>query len=211
MALFILGSVAALLMLGVSIYILLLKHNFRVAIFAVGASILTPLVIVTGNCMLDSRSAGCAWGKARLLHYIAFSAITIGPLLYLTITAAVQMKRKRDCKSTHRYRLYGGDAVRFNNKRLTHINADGESQSIRWAQVNEIRVIRATAQPSGQNIDWVFASRNRSRQLQIRNRARGMKQLLAHIQRLPGFDQESVKMAMATTTEINFLVWSRRL
>ena len=210
MAINILGTTAALLLLAVSIYILLLKQNIRVAGFAVGASILTPLLIVTGNCMLNSQSEACAWGKARLPVYLIISAITIAPLLYLMVTAALNFKQKRDRKSTHRYRLYGGDAVRFNNKRLTHIKADGKSQSIRWQQVDEIRVIRATAQSSGKNVDWILTNRNQTRQLRIRNQARGMKQLVAHIQRWPGFDQESVKMAMATTTEINFLVWARR-
>lgn len=210
MAVFIMGLTAALLLLAVSIYILLLKQNFRIAVFAAGVSILTPLIIVTANCTLDSQSEACAWGKARLLHHLAVSALTIGPLLYLLVTAAAQFKHKRDRKSTHRYRLYGGDAVRFNNKRLTHIKADGKSQSIRWQQVDEIRVIRATAQSSGKNVDWILTNRNQTRQLRIRNQARGMKQLVAHIQRWPGFDQESVKMAMATTTEINFLVWARR-
>lgn len=209
MAIIILGFTAALLLLAVSIYILLLKQNIRVAGFAVGAGILTPLLIVTGNCMLNSQSSACAWGKARLPYYLTISALAIAPVLYLLLTATVQFKQKRDRKSRHRQRLYGGEAVRFNDKRLTHISSQGESESLRWQQIHEIRVIRTTAKPSDRYIDWIFTSRNHSRQIRIGNRARGMKQLAAHIQRLPGFDQDSVNMAMATTAEINFLVWVR--
>ena len=209
MTVFILGLTAALLLLAVSIYILLLKKNLRVAVFAVGASILIPPLLVTGTCILNPSADACSWGKAHLPYYLAVSAITMGPLIYLLMTAAFHYRKHRARKYRYNRRSHGDEAVRFNGEKLIHINSEGQSQSMRWSQIDEIRVVTATVKPSGRDLGWIFANRNQSRQIRIGSRAHGMKQLVAHIRRLPDFDQDSFKMAMATTAEINFLVWMR--
>ena len=205
----ILGLILGLALLVLSFYILLLKKNIRIAVLALGIAVVIPMLAVTANCIRDSNSDSCSRGKAHLPYYILSSTITIAPLLYLLTTAAIYYKHKRTRAQRYRRRSNKDEVVKFNSNKLTHIDRDGKIKSIRWQSIDEIRVAKSPSPTAGKDLVWIFIGRNKTKQVRIGNEARGMEQLIPHIQRMPGFDSDSFKMASAASVDVNFLIWIR--
>jgi hypothetical protein len=101
------------------------------------------------------------------------------------------------------------ERVHFDATGIVSTMPDGRKQSIHWSDVSRITVVTTDAGPAVEDVYWEFSSADREIRLVIANGAEGMKELLAHIQRLPGFDNRRLVEAMGCTTYKEFLVWQK--
>jgi hypothetical protein len=204
----IIWAIAALMLSAVSIYVLLLKKNIRVAGIATGAGILLPLFIVAGNCIIDSHSTSCALGKVYFPYFFTASLMTFTPLLYLLVTVLLYQHGKRRRRYGYRYRN-GNERVRFDNQRVYYSNTAGRRTSMSWRQIREIRIARTVQEPGATAFDWELVGKDESRPLRIGGGSNGIERLTAHIKQLPGFDHNSFSLAMGTTSTGSHLIWMR--
>jgi hypothetical protein len=99
------------------------------------------------------------------------------------------------------------ERVRFDATHIVRTMSDGRSETIEWRDVSKITIVTSDAGPAVEDVYWEFASAKSERGCLVANGAEGMRELLAHIQRFPGFDNRRVAEAMGSTTSNEFVVW----
>ena len=98
-------------------------------------------------------------------------------------------------------------ALQVDDEQIECVYADGESRILRWADLGSV-VIRTTAGgPIESDLFWNLYDRAGTLQLIIPNDFVGTADLLQALQRLPGFDNESVVHASGSTTPADFICW----
>lgn len=205
----ILWATTAFLLLAVSVYVLLLKKNVRVAALATLASAFIPLLLLTGNCIVNSQSIACVHWKTYFPHYLAGFLIAVAPVLYLLTTAAFHIFRHAGKRYKHGL-YHHRESVSFDRRRIILIDDEGKRRRIPWRQVSEIRVEKAAHKPTAESCDWVLVGKDESQKIRIGEDARGMNDLTARIKKLPGFDNSSLSMARRAKSENSFLIWMRK-
>lgn len=84
--------------------------------------------------------------------------------------------------------------------------ANGEHEAVRWAELTEVWVLTTDDGPYGEDVYFALVSTN-GKGVAVPNGLAVQHDLLAHLQKLPGFDNTAVVAAMGSTTNQRFVVW----
>ena len=98
-------------------------------------------------------------------------------------------------------------SVAFDGEGVRHERGDGASESVRWEELREVCVLTTDGGPYVDDVFWVLVGREGG--CAIPSETAGMGELLSRLQRLPGFDNEAVIRAMASTENATFVCWRR--
>jgi hypothetical protein len=91
------------------------------------------------------------------------------------------------------------ERVLFDNLMITNSSADGETQSVRWDDLQEIVILTTDDGPTAEDVYWMLLGANS--RCAVSGGAQGMNELLLRLQKLPGFNNEAVIKAMGSTTQ----------
>jgi hypothetical protein len=83
-----------------------------------------------------------------------------------------------------------------------------ETQRVAWSELQRVEIITTDEGPWAADVIWVL--HGASSGCVIPQGATGHKRLLERLQELPGFDNEAVIRAMASTSNDTFVAWVRR-
>jgi hypothetical protein len=103
----------------------------------------------------------------------------------------------------------GMDRVRFDGEEVTRWMADGRSEHVRWDELEEVGIITTDEGPFAEDVYWILVARGGNGGCAVPSGAEGADALLARLQELPGFDNEVVIRAMASTENARFVCWRR--
>lgn len=100
------------------------------------------------------------------------------------------------------------DRVHFDDATITSTLANGgETETVRWDDLQEVGIVTTDEGPAAEDVFWLLLGANG--RCAVPSGADGMKELLARLQKLPGFDNESVIKAMGSTENAKFVCWKR--
>ena len=100
------------------------------------------------------------------------------------------------------------DRVHFDAATITNTLAGrGETETVRWDDLQEVGIVTTDEGPAAEDVFWILLGANG--RCAVPGGADGMKELLARLQQLPGFDNGAVIKAMGSTANANFLCWKR--
>lgn len=97
--------------------------------------------------------------------------------------------------------------VTFNEEVITCQRPSGLVETVKWADLQMIMIMTTEDGPAVNDVFWVFEAGNSG--CVVPSDADGMERLLIRLQQLPGFDNESVLTAMASTTNQQFVCWKQ--
>ena len=99
------------------------------------------------------------------------------------------------------------DTVAFDGEQVTRTLPDGRTERVRWNELEEISIVTTADGPLTEDVFWML--RGTSGGCAVPGEARGINELLARLQQLPGFDNEAVVHAMGSTSNATFVCWKR--
>jgi len=99
------------------------------------------------------------------------------------------------------------DRVHFDDLMITNAFADGETQSVRWDDLQEVGILTTDDGPTAEDVYWILLGANS--RCAVSGGAQGMNELLLRLQKLPGFNNEAVIKARGSTTHNKFVCWKR--
>jgi len=92
---------------------------------------------------------------------------------------------------------------------VTRFRPDGVRESVRWDQLAEVGIHTTDDGPWSEDFFWLLIASDGIAGCAVPNGAEGADGLLATLQKLPGFDNETVVEAMGSTTNAQFVCWKR--
>jgi len=95
-----------------------------------------------------------------------------------------------------------------NDECITKIVPNGEKETVRWADIDEVGVIVAGGESFSEDIFWVLLGENVS--CGIPSSAEGISELIPHLRQLPDFNDEMLVRAMSATEDVKFVCWRRQ-
>ncbi len=101
----------------------------------------------------------------------------------------------------------GVDRITFDNRIVTRTMPDGRTESVRWDQLKEVGILTTDEGPLVDDMFWLLLGDRGG--CAIPSESTGMKELLIRLQKLPGFDNETVIKAMGSTSNAKFVCWKR--
>lgn len=99
------------------------------------------------------------------------------------------------------------ERVTFDDVAVVRSMADGTRELVRWDDLEAVMILTTDEGPFVDDVFWLLKGRESG--CAIPSEAEGMDALLHRLQALPGFDNEAVIMAMASTENATFLCWRR--
>lgn len=106
-------------------------------------------------------------------------------------------------KSTYK----ANETVVFDETKITRTMRDGKQETLQWAELQEVSIITSDEGPFVDDVFWVLSGTDTG--CLVPSEADGAKELLAHLQKLPGFNNEAVIQAMGSAENAKFLCWSK--
>lgn len=101
------------------------------------------------------------------------------------------------------------DQVSFDERAITRILSDGTVKKVRWDDLQEVGIVTTDEGPWVDDVYWMLVDSNGG--CSVSKGTRGMNELLARLQQLPGFDNEVFTRAMGSTDNNEFVCWKRRV
>lgn len=98
-------------------------------------------------------------------------------------------------------------AVLFDDQEVRCVRRDGSEQSVRWDDLQVVLIQTTDSGPAIDDMFWVLGTASGG--CTIPSEAKGCQELLAKLQRLPGFNNESVISAAICTHNDLFVCWKR--
>ena len=89
-----LGSIFFVLTV-LAVYLYRRIKNHKTFFICIGAAIMIPIVNAIISCQISHISEACVWNKALLLFTVPFSLLAIAPSVYLVITGAQLIYKRR--------------------------------------------------------------------------------------------------------------------
>ena len=86
---------------------------------------------------------------------------------------------------------------------------DGATETVRWEDLTEVGIITTDEGPFVEDVFWILVGADERTGCAVAQGAEGNEELLARLQKLPGFDNEAVIQAMGSTTNARFTCWQR--
>ena len=99
-------------------------------------------------------------------------------------------------------------SVTFDEVVVACRHPDGSTQSIRWADLQEVRIETTNAGPFLDDVFWVLS--DQESQCVIPSESLGVQLLLERLQTLPSFDNNAVIRAMSCAENQQFICWRRQ-
>jgi len=99
--------------------------------------------------------------------------------------------------------------VAFDDVGVTFAQANGTRQLVRWSELVEVGVLTTDEGPTVDDVHWVLIDQT-GEGFAVPSESEGMKDLLARLQSLPGFDNQAVIEAMGSSQNAKFVCWTRR-
>lgn len=99
------------------------------------------------------------------------------------------------------------ETVHFDDTKVTRTMRDGKHEIIQWSELREVAIITTNEGPFVDDVFWVLSGTDTG--CLVPSEADGAKELLAHLQKLPGFNNEAVIQAMGSTENGKFICWSK--
>ena len=97
------------------------------------------------------------------------------------------------------------DLVSFDDTVITRTLPDGKTETVRWDDLQEVGIITTDEGPVAEDVYWMLMGSGGG--CAVSGGAKGMKELLARLQQLPGFDNAAVIKAMGSTSNNKFQCW----
>lgn len=124
--------------------------------------------------------------------------IQIAGFLILLLLTVRLFNFRRTVKTAH---------VLFDNLRITNASANGETQSVRWEDLQEVGILTTDQGPGVEDVYWILLGTEG--RCTVPGGAEGMNEMLIRLQQLPGFNNGAVIQAMGSTTNNKFVCWKR--
>ena len=99
------------------------------------------------------------------------------------------------------------ETVAFDDIKVTCAKHDGEQTTLHWSDLVEVSIFTSDGGPFMDDVLWVLSGETSV--CLIPSEAEGANKLLAHLQKLPGFNNEAVIQAMGSTANAVFVCWSK--
>lgn len=99
------------------------------------------------------------------------------------------------------------EQVVFDTERVVRTLLDGREESVRWDDLNEVRIITTDQGPLIQDVYFLLIGKSGG--CAVPSNANGADTLLARLQDLPGFDNATFIESMSSTENAEFLCWKR--
>ncbi|GHU06754.1 hypothetical protein FACS1894158_14110 [Betaproteobacteria bacterium] len=100
------------------------------------------------------------------------------------------------------------ETVQFDDTKVTRTMRDGRQETIQWSELKEVAVITTDEGPFVDDVFWVLSGADTG--CLVPGEADGAKELLARLQKLPGFNNEAAILAMGSTENAKFVCWSKQ-
>lgn len=101
------------------------------------------------------------------------------------------------------------ESVAFDEVGVTRKMLTGKRETIRWDEVNRIRIVTTDDGLFSEDMFWVFENAAQTKGCFVENGAEGLRDLLKHIQTFEGFNNLNVVEASGSTRNAEFIVWTR--
>ena len=99
------------------------------------------------------------------------------------------------------------DTVTFDEQQVIRTLADGRTETARWDDLLEVSIMTTDEGPFAVDVYWLL--RGASGGCTVPSDAEGLEALLARLQQLPNFNNETVVQAMGSTANATFVCWTR--
>jgi hypothetical protein len=97
--------------------------------------------------------------------------------------------------------------VNVSDSGVSCLRPDGAAESLKWDDLQRVEILTTDAGPFAPDVFWVLHGSETG--CVVPQGATGESTLLRRLQSLPGFSNEAVMQAMASTTNQEFLCWQR--
>ena len=84
--------------------------------------------------------------------------------------------------------------------------SDGRTESVTWDELRQVLVITTSAGPFGEDVYYILDGGENG---VVVAQSQMTEDLLTRLQALPGFDNDTLIEAMASTCDADFLIWER--
>lgn len=98
-------------------------------------------------------------------------------------------------------------SVAFDEEQIVRTMSDGNTEVVRWDDLQSVSVITTSGGPWSEDVFWVLLGESGG--CAIPQGVLGAKELLVKLQTLPGFKNEVFIQAMGSTSSAKFLCWER--
>lgn len=99
------------------------------------------------------------------------------------------------------------ESIRFDDLGVVRTMTNGVTESVRWADLEKVSVATTDAGPWSDDVVWLLEGSTGG--CAVPQSAVGADDLLARLQGLPGFDNETFVAAMGCTDNAIFVCWQR--
>lgn len=99
------------------------------------------------------------------------------------------------------------DDVTFDDTGVRRVSPEGGAEEVKWDDLTEVRIVTTDEGPIGADVYWLLAGSDGTG-VAVRGESVAH-DLLDRLQALPGFDNEQMILAMASTDEAQFVCWQR--
>jgi hypothetical protein len=99
------------------------------------------------------------------------------------------------------------DSVAFDDSGVVRTRANGERESVRWDDLQEVSIVTTDEGPFSDDVFWLLVGTAGG--CAVPSESAGMGELLPRLQALPGFDNEAVIQAMGSVEHARFVCWRR--
>jgi hypothetical protein len=99
--------------------------------------------------------------------------------------------------------------VLISDAEIVSVRSNGHRESVRLDDLSEVVIITTDEGPFTEDVFFVLIGRNEKSGCAVPQSAEGCDKLLELLQKLPGFDNESVIKAMGSTSNGRFLCWKK--
>ncbi len=101
------------------------------------------------------------------------------------------------------------DRVSVTPEVVTRFRPDGVQETVRWEDLAEVGIITTDEGPWSEDVFWLLIGSDGTSGCAVPQGAEGANELLAALQKLPGFDNKTVIEAMGSTSNARFVCWKR--
>ena len=101
------------------------------------------------------------------------------------------------------------ERVVLTDSSVTRFRPDGTQESVRWDDLVEVGIVTTDAGPWLEDVFWLLSASDGKTGCAVPQEAEGADKLLEALQKLPGFDNETVIKAMGSTSNARFVCWRR--
>ena len=97
--------------------------------------------------------------------------------------------------------------VTFDDAKIIYSSSRGDRSEVLWDELVEVGILTTSAGPAVDDVFWALLDGKRG--CMVPSEAVGMTELIARLQRLPGFDNMALVKAMGSTADAAFRCWRK--